>query len=175
MRNLTWIIASLMVLTPVLVYAAPGSVVVDLDGTDVTVNYDAEGVDVLSAEADLDFISLIIDVEVSGSPGILEITFDRDFFDSVFDGTDDAFIIIADGDEPDFEETETNADSRTIRIELPTGTDEVEIIGTQFGAPTSEEPEVVEEEPPVEEPEVVEEEPPVEEPEVVEEEPPVEE
>ena len=161
-----------MVLTPVLVYAAPGSVVVDLDGTDVTVNYDAEGVDVLSAEADLDFISLIIDVEVSGSPGILEITFDRDFFDSVFDGTDDAFIIIADGDEPDFEETDTNADSRTIRIELPTGTDEVEIIGTQFGTPT-EEPEVVEEEPPVEEPEVVEEEPPVEEPEVVEEEPEV--
>ena len=163
-----------MVLTPVLVYAAPGSVMVDLDGTDVTVNYDAEGVDVLSAEADLDFISLIIDVEVSGSLGILEITFERDFFDSVFDGTDDAFIIIADGDEPDFEETETNADSRTIRIELPTGTDEVEIIGTQFGAPTSEEPEVMEE-PPVEEPEVIEEEPPVEEPEVMEEEPEVKE
>ena len=67
---------------------------------------------------DLDFISLILDVDVSGSPGILEITFDRDFFDSVFDGTDDAFIIIADGDEPDFTETSTTTESRTLQIEL---------------------------------------------------------
>ena len=67
MKSLTLIIASLLVLTPALVYAAPGSVIVDVDGADVTVNYDAEGVDVLSAEADLDFISLIIDVEVTGS------------------------------------------------------------------------------------------------------------
>ena len=156
-----------MVLTPALAYAAPGSVTVDVDGTDVTVNYDAEGVDVLSAEADLDFISLIIDVDVTGSPGVLEITFDRNFFDSTFDGADDAFIIIADGDEPTFEETEATADSRTLRIELETGTDELEIIGTEFGEGTTEEPEVIEE-PVVEEPEVIEE-PVVEEPKVIEE------
>ena len=139
-------------MTPVMAFAAPGMIEVDIDGTPVNVDYDAEGVDVLDVEADLDFISLIIDVDVSGSPGILEITFDREFFDSVFDGTDDAFIIIADGDEPDFEETSTSAESRTLRIELPSGTDEVEIIGTQFGTP-----EVVEETEVIEEPEVVEE------------------
>ena len=122
-------------MTPALAYAAPGSIEVDLDGTPVNVDYDAEGVEVLDIEADLDFISLIIDVDVSGSPGILEITFDRSFFDSVFDGTDDAFIIIADGDEPDFTETSTTTESRTLQIELPAGTDEVEIIGTEFGTP----------------------------------------
>ena len=161
-------------MTPAMAYAAPGIIEVDLDGTSVNVDYDAEGVEVLGIEADLDFISLIIDVDVSGSPGILEITFDRNFFDSVFDGTDDPFIIIADGDEPDFEETSTTAESRTLRIELPSGTDEVEIIGTAFGDGgttelvedlTIEEPV---EEPEVEEPEVIEE-PEVEEPEVIEE------
>ena len=34
---------------------------------------------------------------------------------------------------PDFEETQTSSDSRTLSLsELPNGTDEVEIIGTDF-------------------------------------------
>ena len=125
--------AVLVVLSPVYAYAIPGSIEVDFEGTPVIINYDVEGVEIQSIDLDLDFISLILDVDVTGSPGILEITFDRSFFDSVFEGTDDDFIIIADGDEPDFEETQTSSDSRTLRIELPNGTDEVEIIGTDFG------------------------------------------
>jgi len=133
--------AVLVVLSPVYAYAIPGSMEIDFDGTPVTINYDVEGVEIQSIDPDLDFISLILDVEVTGFPGILEITFDRNFFDSVFEGTDDDFIIIADGDEPDFEETQTSSDSRTLRIELPNGTDEVEIIGTDFGDVSVSEPE----------------------------------
>jgi hypothetical protein len=117
------------------VYAAPGVVTVDLEGKSVNVNYDAEGIEILSAELDLDFISLILDVEVTGSPGILDITFDRNFFDATFQGADDVFIVIADGDEPDSEEIATTTQSRTLRIELPAGTDQVEIIGTEFVMP----------------------------------------
>lgn len=132
-RKFALLTAVLVVLSPVYAYAIPGSMEIDFEGTPVTINYDVEGVEIQSIDLDLDFISLILDVDVTGSPGILEITFDRNFFDSVFEGTDDDFIIIADGDEPDFEETQTSSDSRTLRIELPNGTDEVEIIGTNFG------------------------------------------
>ncbi len=132
-RKFALLTAVLVVLSPVYAYAIPGSMEIDFEGTPVTINYDVEGVEIQSIDSDLDFISLIFDVDVTGSPGILEITFDRNFFDSVFEGTDDDFIIIADGDEPDFEETQTSSDSRTLRIELPNGTDEVEIIGTNFG------------------------------------------
>jgi len=134
------------ILLPAFVYAVPGVFTVDLEGTSVDVSFNAEGLEIISAEADLDFVSLILQVEVSGSPGILEIAFARNFFDATFAGSDDEFIILGDGfDELDYEETNTTLESRTLRIEIPNGTEEVEIIGTAFGepeppAPTTEPP-----------------------------------
>ena len=157
---------------------------VDVKGNSFDVKYTATGMTVSGIESDLDFISLIMTVDVTESPGTLEITFDRSFFDSTFKGVDDDFIVLADGDEPNFTETETTPQNRTLNIELPAGTEEVEIIGSVFvdsaSTPVEETPEPVEETPePVEEtPEPVEETPePVEEtPEPVEETPePVEE
>ncbi|KKK99489.1 hypothetical protein LCGC14_2632220, partial [marine sediment metagenome] len=78
------------------------------------------------------------------------ITIDRDFFDATFQGVDDVFIIISDGGETNFEEIATTTQSRTLRIELPAGTDEVEIIGTEFVMPETTVPEP---EPPEPEPE----------------------
>jgi hypothetical protein len=91
---------------------------------------------VSAVEADLDFISLILTVDVTESPGTLDITFDRTLFDSTFEGLDDDFIILADGDEPVFSETQTNSVSRTLSIELPAGTEEIEIIGSSFNTPS---------------------------------------
>ena len=150
-----------MLISPAHVYAAPGVLIVDLEGKSINVIYDVEGVEIISVTPDLDFISLILEVEVTGSPGILEITFDRNFFDSTFEGADDAFIIIADGDEPNSEEIGTTTQSRTLQIELPAGTEEVEIIGTEFvmsettmpPPPPPEEPPASEEPPTMEEPE----------------------
>ncbi|MBA4718888.1 MAG: hypothetical protein HRO68_07280 [Nitrosopumilus sp.] len=155
-------------LSSALVYAETMSV--DIEGNSFDVDYTVTGMTVSGVEADLDFISLILTVDVTDSPGTLDITFDRSFFDSIFEGLDDDFIILADGDEPSYTETETTTQSRTLSIELPSGTEEVEIIGSVFGdtVPVEETPV---EEPPVEETPV--EEPPVEETPV--EEPPVEE
>lgn len=113
------------------VYAETMSV--DVDGTNYDVDYTISGMSVSGIESDSDFISLIISVDVTDSQGVLDITFDRTFFDSVYEGVDDDFIILADGDEPNFSETETTSQSRTLSIELPAGTEEIEIIGSVFG------------------------------------------
>lgn len=155
--------ALLIVLAPVFAYAESGTIPVDVSGTAHNIDFETDGVTINTVSADLDFISILLEVEVTGAPGTLDITFDREYFDSTFEGADEPFIILADGDEPTFEETETTSETRTLRIELPTGTEEVEIIGSQlldgtFGEIT------IKEETPVEEPEIVpEEDVPVEE------------
>ena len=121
-------------LSTALVYAE--TVPVDIEGTSYDIDYTATGMTVSAVEADLDFISLILTVDVTESPGTLDITFDRTLFDSTFEGLDDDFIILADGDEPVFSETQTNSVSRTLSIELPAGTEEIEIIGSSFNTPS---------------------------------------
>lgn len=141
------------IISSAFVYADTASVTVG--GASYDVNYTGKGVTVSTIDADPDFISLIMSVNVTGSTGTLEITFERSFFDSMYQGADEDFIILVDGDEPKYSEITTTPQSRTLSIELPAGSEEVEIIGSQFGVA----PEITEE--PVEEP-VVEE--PVEEP-----------
>jgi len=122
-------------ISAVLVYAETMSV--DVDGISFDIEYDTIGMTVSGIESDTDFISLILTVDVTESTGILDITLDRSFFDSTFEGLDDDFIILADGDEPNFSETTTTSQSRTLSIELPAGTEEIEIIGSVFGDSTT--------------------------------------
>jgi len=148
-QKITLAIIALAVLSSAYAFATPGTIAVDLDGTSFNVSYDAEGLQVLTAEALVEgegFASLILGVDVTGSPGILEITFDRDFFDAKLgDGNDEEFFIIADGfEELSFEETKTMSD-RTLRIELAPGTEELEIFGTTFGEPETMEEETMQE------------------------------
>jgi hypothetical protein len=105
--------ASLLIIAfPVSAYAATGSFAFEIDGTIVSIPFDADGVNIIGIEADLDEIELIIEVQVTGSPAILELTFDREIFDATFDGADDAFFVIADGDFIDIEETETTSNQK---------------------------------------------------------------
>jgi hypothetical protein len=116
-----------------LVYAE--TIPVDVAGTSFDIDYTATGMTVSDIEADIESISLFLTVDVTDSTGVLDITFDRSFFDSTFDGLDDEFFIIANGFvEPIFSETATTAQSRTLSIELSAGTEELEIIGSVFGA-----------------------------------------
>ena len=140
------------ILSPNFVHAETSSVKVGENFFDV--EYVGNGVSVNGIESDLDFISLIFSVDVSSPQGVLDVTFDRSFFDSVYNGNDDDFIVLADGDEPTYSEVETTDSYRTLRIILPTGTEEVEIIGSVFGSPS--EPPVIEEPEVPEEPEVIE-------------------
>jgi len=120
------------ILSSAFVYAETATV--SVDGVSYNVDYTGTGVTVSSMSADTDFISLVINVDVTGSPGTLEIELDRNFFDSIYQGEDDDFIVLVDGDEPEYSEINTTDQSRTLSIALPLGTEEVEIIGSQFGS-----------------------------------------
>jgi len=124
------------VLSSTLVYAE--TVSVNVEGDTFDIEYTGDGVSVTGVEPDLDFVSLIFSVDVTSSPGTLEVTLERSFFDSIYLGSDDDFIVLADGDEPSYSEIETTITTRTLSITLPSGTDEVEIIGTVFGSPSME-------------------------------------
>ncbi len=139
------------IISSAFVYAETASV--DVSGTSHDIQYTGTGVTVSGIDADLDFFSLLLSVNVSGSQGTLEITLDRSVFDAMNNGTDDDFIVLADGDEPQYSEIKTTAQSRTLSITLPAGTETVEIIGTQFGQSEPAPVEIPVEEPaPVEEP-----------------------
>ena len=101
----------------------------DIDSVSYDIEYTGNNVVLKSAIADLDFISLIFETEVTGSEGDVSITLQRDFFDAKIGYSDDDFFILSDGDEIEFEETKDDT-SRTLSFSLSTGTEEIEIIGT---------------------------------------------
>ena len=107
---------------------------VTIDGMPFDVNYSTTGLTVYEIESDTDSMSLIFYVDVFESTGKLDVTFDRVFFDSIYDGVDDSFFILSDGDETIFKETQTTSESRTLTIDVPSGTEELEIIGSVFNS-----------------------------------------
>ncbi|MEK0359720.1 MAG: hypothetical protein QQN53_02980 [Nitrosopumilus sp.] len=125
------------IISSALVYAETLSV--DIEGNSFDIDYTATGMTVSGIEPDLTFFSLILTVDVTDSTGILNITFERSFLDSTFEGADDDFLIINQfGEEVNFTETETTSQSRTLSIEVLAGTTDIEIIGTIFGDSTEE-------------------------------------
>jgi len=116
---------------------------VTVDGMPFDVEYTVMGLNVYEIESDTDSMSLIFYVNVNDSTGTLNVTFDRIFFDSIYDGEDDSFFVLADGDETISREIQTTANSRTLTIEIPSGAEELEIIGSVFGI-TKELPSVIE-------------------------------
>ena len=107
------------------------SISVDTGESTYDIEYTANGVDIKSASADMDFMSLIFTVEVLDSEGQLEFNFDRDFFDAKLGSEDDEFFVIADGDELSFEETKDDS-YRNIVLTIDPGTEEIEIVGSQI-------------------------------------------
>jgi hypothetical protein len=124
------------ILSTAFVYAETLSV--DVDGTPFDLVYSTMGVNVIGIESDTESMSLIFSVDVTDLDGKLNVTLDRSFFDSVYDGIDYAFFILADGDESVFQETETKNQSRTLSITVPYGTEELEIIGSVFNSSVEE-------------------------------------
>ena len=118
----------LTILSTALVYAE--TISVDVDGTAFDVSYTATGMTIIDVESDTGFYSLIFSVDVTDSPGILDIEFERSFFDSIYDGTDDSFYILADDEEIVPTEIQPTSQSRSLSIEVPFGTTQLEIIGS---------------------------------------------
>ena len=117
-----------------LVYAE--TISVDAEGNSFDVEYYVAGITVDAIASDVEASSLYLSVTANSS-GTLDVTFDRMSFDSVFEGLDEDFFVLIDGDFATYSEVETNAESRTLSIDVPAGSEEVEIIGSVFGDPDS--------------------------------------
>ena len=115
-----------------MIFAILGTV--SILGADAVTPFDvtSDGVTIQSHQLDYETMSIIFAVEVSESPGTLKIAFDRDFFDAIYQGHDDEFLIIVDGELISYSEVRNTPYYRTIQFELHDGVDEVEIFGTSI-------------------------------------------
>ena len=118
------------ILSTAFVYAE--TISVDVDGTSFDIPYTTTGMTVTGIESDTESMSLIFSVDVTDSTGTLNVELERSFFDSIYDDIDDLFFILADGDEAISEEIQTTSQSRSLTIKVPSGTEDLEIIGSAF-------------------------------------------
>ena len=117
-------------------FQAPLKGPINVQGTDIELTYAISGGVINQVFPDTEAKSLIVQID-SISNGILAIKIPREVLDAKFGDEDDDFFVILDGLEINFDETKTG-NERTITIEFPEGTEEIEIIGTsvvpEFGA-----------------------------------------
>ena len=104
---------------------------VDIGDSTYNIEYTATDLTISSVTADMDFISLIFEVDVLLNEGQLEFNFDRDFFDAKLGSEDDDFFVIVDGDELPFEEIKGDS-HRSISFLVDPGSEEIEIIGSEI-------------------------------------------
>lgn len=106
-----------------------------VDGTEISPDYSIVGGSVLGMSTNPSANTLMINVRTTDD-GQLTITLPRTLIDSTLvDGTDDTFFVLIDGEEVQFEEVATTADSRTLMVPFPTGIGTIEIIGTYVAVP----------------------------------------
>jgi len=103
---------------------------VSVEGSSDLIRYEITGGKLLGITPDVDAKSLIIRIEAT-EDGSLTLTIPRSILDAVLEnGEDDEFFVLIDLEEsPDYDET-TTPTHRTLTIEFPVGTEEIEIIGT---------------------------------------------
>ncbi len=99
--------------------------------------YNTSGVEITDFNLDFKDIELMLDVKTTELPATIEISFERDFFDSTKMNQDIEFTIIADGDIVYYEEITTNVEFRTLKFKLTSEVDLVEIFGTHLKGMTA--------------------------------------
>ena len=109
-------------------YQTPLKGPIKIQGTDIELTYAISGGKINQVIPDLDEKSLMVEIE-SVSNGTLVIKLPREVIDAKFAGEDDSFIVLLDGLDVDFDEV-TTGNERTLTIEYPEGTEDIEIIGT---------------------------------------------
>jgi len=109
-------------------YKTPPHEPIKVQGSDFKINYVMTEGMIKQIYPDEDSKSLILQID-SISNGTLAIKLPREVIDAKFGNDDDDFFVVADGDEIDFEETKSG-NERTLSINYPAGTEEIEIIGT---------------------------------------------
>jgi len=122
---------------PVSVLAEAGTISVDF-GKLYEITYDAKDVTVFEVVPNPDDVELIFEVDVTSPIATLELTIPRELLDATEDGEDASFFVIADGDLVTFSEKKATETTRTLFIQLSTGTSEVEVFGTHLVGKTFE-------------------------------------
>lgn len=95
-------------------------------------DYTATGVEIVDFDLDFKDIEVILDVEITELPATIEISFEREFFDSVDFEKNKEFTIIADGDLVYYEEVFSNSKIRTLKFNLSSDTELIEIFGSHL-------------------------------------------
>ena len=95
-------------------------------------DYSTKGVEIVDFNLDFKDIEVILDIQVTELPATIEISFEREFFDSVNFDKNNEFTIIADGDIVYYEEIFSNSEIRTLKFNLSSDTELVEIFGTHL-------------------------------------------
>ena len=110
------------------------SAIIGIANAEMASSFDMKtiGVEVNGIEIDSNDVVIVLDVNVIKDSGSITITFEREFFDSLYYDNDDEFVIIADGNNVHYNEINTNSESRTIQFKLNSDIEAVEIFGTQF-------------------------------------------
>ena len=111
---------------------AGSCIMVEFEGNKIPVKYKITNGSVRGIEVDPDFTSIIISISATDD-GELTITLPRKLIDAKFEGCggdDDEFIVLIDGEEETYDETDTTSSDRELVIPIPGGAEEVEIIGT---------------------------------------------
>jgi len=106
----------------------------DYEEYTIKIPYKIAGGVMRGVEVDPDFTSMIISLAEIRRDGVLTIIVPRNVVDARFDGgggDDDEFIVLADGEEQSYEELDKSRCFRTISIEMPRDSEEIEIIGTE--------------------------------------------
>ncbi len=94
------------------------------------IKYTIRGGTVKNMIIDSEIFALVVIID-STSDGQITLELPRSFIDAKkTDGNDDTYIILIDGIEVQYQETKTDTQSRTIKIEFDQGDSDIEVIGT---------------------------------------------
>ncbi|WP_157832515.1 hypothetical protein [Candidatus Nitrosotenuis chungbukensis] len=125
--SLVFVLLTTSLFLPSLAFADAGTIQATVNDSTFDVTYDATGLDVTGIDTDTESSTVTVFVTTSDISSTLQITLDRTFFDSRTGGEDDDFLVLTDGFEAAFEESKDDA-SRTLTIDVPEGTNSVDII-----------------------------------------------
>ena len=123
--------------SPVVVFAEPSTISVDF-GKLYEITYNAKDITIFEVVPNPDEVELIFDVDVTSPIATLEVTIPRELLDATDNGEDTPFFVIADGNLVTFSEKKATDTTRTLFIQLSTGTSELEVFGTHLVGKISE-------------------------------------
>jgi len=101
---------------------------ISVEGSNDTIGYEIIGGELLNVTPEVDSSSLIISLDATDD-GLLTLTIPRSVMDATFNGEEDEFFVLVDGEEVDFSEDVSSTD-RTLTIAFHAEAEEIEIIGT---------------------------------------------